>query len=281
MTTLICWAGADSRNIASLYIASDSRLTWGTPEISYDCGQKLFFSQKHLHAFGFSGDVTCASQLLHSLVFQIDNDYLKENISNKDNVEKIQQHLQKCFLNYPVQWKNEIKKSLNILHISRINNGIRVTDIDFYVNIFKFSSDDRCIVDIKNISPKSQLLHASGTGSIAFSDLNSQWSKFDPENMRTSRSFFSAFCSSLNEKRDPFSGGSPQLLGLYRQGPIQNFGIIWNNRKYLGGVEVENFDNLEWRNETFERCDPKTKAVLNNAQKQPNLLAIKKTKEQY
>jgi hypothetical protein len=76
---------------------------------------------------------------------------------------------------------------------------------------------------------------------------------------RTSRAVFSAFCDSFRSGTDSFSGGAPQLVGLYRKGVGESFGIIYQNARYLFGVPAGPDEAalmaLEWRNELFERCD--------------------------
>src|SRR5690349_5803581 len=49
----------------------------------------------------------------------------------------------------------------------------------------------------------------------------------------TSRAVFSAFCDSLRSGDDPFSGGPPQLVGLWRKSPPQTFEVIWQQRRYF------------------------------------------------
>jgi hypothetical protein len=41
-----------------------------------------------------------------------------------------------------------------------------------------------------------------------------------------SRAVFIGFCDALVSGQDPFSGGAPQLVGLYRHGAGMHFGIF-------------------------------------------------------
>ena len=69
---------------------------------------------------------------------------------------------------------------------------------------------------------------------------------------------------------DPRSGGAPQLVGLYREGAARSFGVIFNNERYLFGLPVNldaEWENVEWRNELFERCNAESKTVLEGAQR--------------
>ena len=61
-------------------------------------------------------------------------------------------------------------------------------------------------------------------------------------------------------------------MGLYRIGSARVFGIVHNDKRYIRGQEVSysiQYDNIEWRNERFERINPQNLQLLENAQKQP------------
>jgi hypothetical protein len=88
----------------------------------------------------------------------------------------------------------------------------------------------------------------------------------------TSRSVFSAFADHLKSGFDPYTGGPPQLVGIYRVGPAKTFGTIWNGRRFLSGMEaigVSDGRRLNWHNDLFELCDPVTMKRRETAQPQP------------
>ena len=71
---------------------------------------------------------------------------------------------------------------------------------------------------------------------------------------------------------DKMTGGSPQLIGIYRNGHVQPYGIIKDdNRFFQGRILTDNkqLDNIEWRNDNFERVNPHTMQLLSGAQPQP------------
>jgi len=77
----------------------------------------------------------------------------------------------------------------------------------------------------------------------------------------TSRAAIHAFCRSLKSGEDPFSGGPPQMVGLWRIGPAQQFGYYWRRRFYVFGMECPDHTSRQgvyWFNDLFEHCDPKT-----------------------
>ena len=58
MTTLISWVGIDQRRPTSLYLASDSRISWGSQHHRWDVGRKLFSCKVSADIFGYCGDVS-------------------------------------------------------------------------------------------------------------------------------------------------------------------------------------------------------------------------------
>jgi hypothetical protein len=88
----------------------------------------------------------------------------------------------------------------------------------------------------------------------------------------TSRSVFSAFADHIKSGVDPYTGGPPQLVGIYRVGPAKIFGTIWNRRRFLSGMEVIDVSDerrLNWHNDPFELCNPLTMQLRETAQPQP------------
>ncbi len=56
MTSLAAAVGVDSRGPASLYIITDSRITWTKPSERWDWGRKTFRSLSSPDIFGYCGD---------------------------------------------------------------------------------------------------------------------------------------------------------------------------------------------------------------------------------
>jgi hypothetical protein len=117
-------------------------------------------------------------------------------------------------------------------------------------------------------SGKSAIVAVYGSGEESVKSSLERWEK--SEVGRTSRSIFSAFCDSLSSTVDPRSGGAPQLVGLYRKGPAETFGVVYNAQRYLHGLCVDEspwLGGVEWRNDLFERCDWKSGQRLEDAQR--------------
>jgi hypothetical protein len=71
MTTIVAWLGVDSRGPASLYLASDSRITWG-PSTSWDVRRKLFVCRTQPYLFGYAGEAFAPTHLLGQITERID-----------------------------------------------------------------------------------------------------------------------------------------------------------------------------------------------------------------
>ena len=140
----------------------------------------------------------------------------------------------------------------------------------FELYTLKWTSKDGWITSQPPMPSHSKLVLSLGSGSNSINNSNMPWQKTEVQG--TSRSVFSAFCDSLKSQLDPFTGGAPQLVGIYRKGAAKNFGIIFNDQRYLFGLPVEENENLksvEWRNCLFEISNPETKQRQINAQPQP------------
>ena len=77
MTTLLSWVGIDTHGAASVYIASDSRISCGCSQ-QWDVGRKVFASKTSPKIFGYCGDVSFPIQILGQLVELIDTGCLFE-----------------------------------------------------------------------------------------------------------------------------------------------------------------------------------------------------------
>ena len=56
MTLLVAWAGVDTHGTSFVYIASDSRISWGTTA-TFDYGRKVFAFAHWPDVLGYCGDV--------------------------------------------------------------------------------------------------------------------------------------------------------------------------------------------------------------------------------
>ncbi len=119
------------------------------------------------------------------------------------------------------------------------------------------------------IPEASGIIKAWGSGEAAVARWYERWLS-TRQGGRTSRSVFSAFCDALASGDDPFTGGAPQLVGLYRQGVGETLGVVFQGVRYILGVPIQDLalvTSVEWRNALFERCDGHSMERLEGAQR--------------
>lgn len=266
MTLIVAWVGVDNKkngkSIASLYFASDSKYSWGSGD-SYDYGIKVFGSSKHPEIFCFCGDVLFPSIVLAQLMPQIDNGLL---LSEGDTAEmknrKIFDYIKTSFTHYP---KNSLVGTFIILHGTRVGNEFK---------LYKISSNKKWKLAEENIDlpTESTKVFSGGSGGAEFDANWRYWDNVRHNNYRTSRAVYHCLEDTLKKIRDPSTGGMPQIVGLYRIGSSRLFGIIHDDKRFIYGKQASEditVQNLEWRNENFERVNPETLKIFEGAQRQP------------
>ncbi len=208
MTTLVAWAGVDQRGPGSLWLASDSRISWSGPATTWDRAQKLFAARTKPHLLGFCGDVLFATQALSQIINMIDDQLicLNEQLPSVC-VQSIVDQLQISLKEYPAC------PDFTILHAMRFGDGMGGR---FFLHKVHFSKGHFVNMLPIEMLEKSDVLTSLGSGSTGFINSMSRWSKGDAGG--TSRAVFSALCDFLRGSDDPLSSPPPQLVGLYRKG---------------------------------------------------------------
>ncbi len=269
MTTLISWTGIDTHGPASIYIASDSRISWGT-RAKWNVGRKVFASRKYPEIFGYCGAIIFPIQIISQLIDLIDDGlFFKSEDSIEIKIEKVKSMIKDSFTAMPYAHR----ENCQIIYATRIGNRMQSK---FHSVIINITANDIVSEDLK-LPETSGVIVSSGSGKNSFKKWYGIWAGI-PNNLpfqsgRTSRNVFSSFCDSLTSGLDTFSGGAPQLIGIYREGSAKNFGVIYNGKRYLNGIEIvfplDELSSIEWRNELFERCNGNSMKILTKAQRQP------------
>lgn len=264
MTLLLSWIGKDSRKTSSVYLASDSRISWDKHN-KYDFAQKVFAFQNTPDIIGYCGDVHYTSMKINQILKMEKNNLLFSSSCNgSERSEVIYRELKNNFIDYPT---NFLGKSINVLHLSRDN------ETDFLCSIFKWNESEgwsKKSIPIPDYSDKVTIL---GSGKDEFYD---RYLKYLAGNSgKTSRALFQCLCHTLLKIKDLHCGGAPQLVGLFNNGNGVDFGVFYQGKKYYLGSELEDLEqvnNINWRNELFECCDGLSGERLAGAQRQPNEL---------
>lgn len=268
MTTLISWKANDSRGITSIYLASDSRYTW--KESKWDFGQKVYACTKFPEIIGYCGDVLLSISIISSMIELIDNEIIYKNIISSDEKNKlIYKYIKEKFKLFP--------KSVDttIIHIIKdVNKKFSYYEIKYSCKSRKWSNTKKQDIEKK----ESELIDAYGSGAKEYMDrlIKNRQCELD----KTSRFYYMIFCDLLKDMNDKYTGGAPQIVGLYKgkNTAISN-GTIWGGERFLYGTKIGNelnVDNIEWRSENFERYEPFKNMLVKGAKKQPKYRQRKK-----
>jgi len=271
MTLIISWVGIDTHGASSIYLASDSRISWGDLA-KFDLGRKVFAFSKWPDILGYCGDVLFPSIALNQIVELADAGLLfGTSYSCKQKFQAIVNKLNDLFRAYPQMHSGLAENSLSIIHASREpSNGKGL-----FCHKISWSVKHGWHGDEVAFPETSRVLFALGTGAREF---NQNYGKYENgPNKGTSRNVFHCFCDTLLHTNDRYVGGAPQIVGIYRKpdSPAITFGVIYKNARYFLGAKIDNlhsFDKVDWRNENFELCDGRTMKKLAPAQPQPDPL---------
>ncbi len=262
MTLIASWASLDnkpkSKSVSAIYIGTDSRFSWPDGR-TYDGGQKTFFCLNSPEIFGYCGDVTFPLNALNQLVILIDSNCLFDpDASIEEKLKEIAGFLHDAWTNYPSKFSN-----------STIIYGTRCGK-DFHVFTLKTVKDGTLIVERQALPDISSIIVRDGSGKI---DFDSNWSVMNSiksDNFGTSRNVFFCLSESIRNGSNPQTGGVPQVVGLYRGGNGKVFGFVDGDNRFICGRKTEfeyphNLSAIEWRNSKFERVDPSSAQVRDDA----------------
>lgn len=258
---IVGWISCDSRGPASIYLASDSRFSWGGNSF-YDYGKKLFALKYTPDILAYCGEVLYPMCTISQIATLAEEGLLfPSNSTSLYRSDIIFNQLKIQFTTY-----NSVIP-INIYHISRC------IDNKFYCYRYSWNSSNGWDKQIVNTNYDiSSVLFSDGSGKIEFDKKYCDYNCGDLKN--TSRNVFHCFNDTLKHISDRCCGGSPQLVGLYRSKYNGiNFGVIYDNKKYCHGAPVHDTIHTEefrWYNSNFEICDPKTLLRKANAMPQPN-----------
>lgn len=259
MTSIQAWAGVDPHGVASLYIASDSRISWGSTH-HWDRGRKVFAADRMPHVFGYWGDVLFPALALPQIIDQIDYGIAGAATENEWRAV-VERRIRMLWQGYPI----EEKRTFGVLHGYRIGEGVGsrfgLTIVEYRRQAETWNS--RSVP----MPPGSAILHIAGSGAASVGKAQDMWAL--SSSAGTSRAAYSALVESIMGGADPTSGGPPQLCGLYRIGSGLVFGTVVQKKRYFAGADVDapaDTTGVQWRNELFEIADGETKRRKRGAQ---------------
>lgn len=270
MTSLIAWSGADPHGTASIYFASDSRISWDkSGRTVWDTAPKVLASMTQPEIFGFTGYALLPYAALSQACMAIDRG-LRGPQAEKSPVGKcdwLWDRIKSQTKMHPAGAEH----SFNILYAVRTGSKTYIlrkgketpvhlpeepkATFDLYVLSWDASSQKFSEKHYPVPQTQSSILKLSGTGETHVKNAHRVWEKSPGKG--TSRSMFSALCLSLTNGDDPQSGGAPQLVGMYRKGNGRTFGVVTSEGAFFQGVKFDDHpgDSVEWRDKMFRRVD--------------------------
>lgn len=264
MTSLAVSLSVDPRGPCAIYIITDSRITWGNARARWDAAQKAFASRWSPDIFGFCGDAFFPPAILRQLMEQIDSGLLfTEGLTAADRHAVFVETFRKTL---EAQTGTPLD-SFTLLHGARegelMASRFRLWETHLSAKDGVWTDKEKSIDEAR-----SYLIHLDGSGKTSITDRVKDWIGSEAEG--TSRAAIWSFCDSLQSGRDPLSGGPPQLVGIWRKGAAQTFGMLWHGKRYLAGLEVRGqpvWNKIQWFNHLFERCSGETGSRLKSAQR--------------
>jgi hypothetical protein len=265
VTSFVSWVGADSRGPSSIYFASDSRISWGTAPLGWDTGRKVFACRDSPEIFGYTGYVLLPSSILNRAVDFIDRKILRPlgDVSPEQRADDVAKLARAELTAHTAP----INDDFTIFYAARLGDGMHPRASFRFFQLHCLSGTRIVTKHEIPIPCVSSVLRSHGTGAVEIDRWSARWDASDQGG--TSRATFSAFCDALRGKADPRSGGEPQLVGLYRRGNGNVFGLVTQRgSSYEGilGVEVPSSARIEWRDESFQRVK-QDGTVIKNAQR--------------
>lgn len=272
MTSLAASLSVDQRGPCALYIITDSRITWGkTSAQRWDAGQKAFASRTTPDVFGYCGDAFFPPVVIRQILEQVESGLILGRCDDADTRHSRMAGMMQATV--ATQVATPIEK-FSVFHGARDGGGMQSR---FRLWQISYSAATQRWVDKEYdiIGDRSYLVHIDGTGRNMIENSARTWDGTGAEG--TSRAAVWSFCEALDRGADPFSGGAPQIVGIWRKGVGHNFGMIWKGKRFLSGLEVKEeaaWDRVDWFNDRFERCSGETGVLLDRAQSQPKPLRL-------
>ena len=221
--------------------------------------------RNHPDIFGYCGDVLFVTTVISQIIDQADSQILfSEGMSAQTKFDLIFSIIRTALTPYP---PDQTTGSFVIIYATR--------DIDKNFHCYRISwNSTEGITSSKIKLPSfSGVVTVEGSGKDNFN--NRFFYEHDHEkknNNKTSRTVYHCFTETIDNNADYRVGGAPQVVGLYRIRNARFFGIVVNSKRFFMGQEISSGENLnfvEWRNDLFERYDPKELKILESAQRQP------------
>ena len=272
MTSFIAWSGADTHGTSSMYFASDSRISWDKSGVNrWDTGAKVLACRCHPELFGYTGYALLPFTVLTQAYTAIDAGLRdpQAEYSAEGKCDWLWNRIKEQTYAHPTSPDHDFTILYGVrtgtkTYIHRRGKGKEPPVHDaadpkatFDLYALYWNSIARTFQSAHYPVPHScsSILRLSGTGAGNIRAAQEVW--LQSPGKGTSRTMFSSLCDALRNGADNQSGGAPQLVGLYRQGPGRTIGVVTQEGAFFQGVPFRHHPGsaAEWRDELFNPVD--------------------------
>jgi hypothetical protein len=215
-----------------------------------DRGKKTYHSSQTPDIFGVFGVVTQARAILDAVIPLLPAIRQEIHCGTGD-------HMTYCEAIRRVAESRHLvshtpNEAFSIIHGARFGR-VQFALAQYDVSIA--SSGARCNLRQIAIPQRCGFHMGWASGSPVFETVQREDAETDARGL--SRWQWQTFCDAVGNGGDPFSGGAPQLVGLYRNGQGRELGVYFRGVAYYSGVPAVQPVQArgEFRDELFQRVD--------------------------
>ena len=249
MTAIIAWFTFDGKpGAASLYLASDSRITTKRADGGYDVlddnFQKVFASPDSPDIFTFCGPTQGGQTLM---------DELKKTAV-------VIRSLKGYGPGAESQFSEDLfrtvltSKSFGLQPGLRVFHGYRFGTRRFGLTKVTLGASQKHSFTTYPLSQDGGLLFRDGSGDEMVKKTQGEYCDLEAESKGYSRWLWMSFHASLAQCTEVTCGGAPQLAALYGHNGGQTLGVYFKNEAFVEGKPCVRGD-IEYRDELFQRVD--------------------------
>jgi|GEM_PF-2523562 len=249
MTAIIAWSTFDGKpGAASLYLASDSRITAERAGVGHDIiddqFQKVFGAVDSPDIFAICGPIQGTLTFIPALMKEAKK--LRDSCSYGEGAES--QFPEDLFRSVLRNSNFGLLQGLAIFHAYRF--GAR----RFGLTKVTFKNQPIPTFTVYSLREGGGLLFRDGSGDEMVRKTQSEYYDLEAESQGYSRWFWMSFHASLTNSQEVTCGGAPQLVGLYGKGGGIDLGVRFRAAAFVSGKRCAR-DDIEYRDELFQRVD--------------------------
>lgn len=266
MTLLVAWTGIDSRSPASVYIATDSRVSWGDQN-HFDHSNKTFALRQFPAVLGYCGDSLSSQMLISQAIAVIEANPEHKGMRLEDLVNIFIHLIVRNYNQYPV---TNSTGSFTVVICGKATLG-SAGDFECYRIDSKFKKTTKTKLTLPSVSGPIVI---TGSGEEEFKNQYKKHQATQNPNKSTSRDVFHAFYQTIKQSENCTVGPIPQIVSVIRKPKTGGIycGVVIEDKRYFSGLLIDRDiapRGLQWFNANFEITNLHTKRRELDAQVQP------------